>query len=94
MNVYTFTRINGFFEALFFLQKTKDSKPAQMNDSQIDNSGEASSSTLTSLDVITTQSVPVQLMPSQSSQVKVWLINFRSLLTYSLEFDCLPIQNI
>ncbi len=66
-----------FLKHCFFLQKTKDSNPAQMNDSQKDNNAEASTSTLTSLDVITTPSVPVHLIPSQSSQVKVWLIKFQ-----------------
>ena len=58
----------------FFLQKTKDSKPAQINDSVKDTTGEASISTATTLDISTTQSVPVILMPSQSPQLKVCIM--------------------
>ena len=45
-----------------------------MNDSLRDNTLEASISTATTLDISTTQSVPVILMPSQSSQLKVCIM--------------------
>ena len=63
----------------FFLQKTKDSKPAQVSDSLKENTGEAPISTETTLDISTTQSVPVILMPSQSSQLKVCIMKLLDL---------------